>query len=144
MSSSDSTFGYYIDYKRLNLETLQNVYKEEKETDINPLHYTLCRMETIPTLLFHEKAGIIPMFREKRPKTRKIIDDWIDNTSNLSHEDIKKDLDKLKDFLLSCNDIFNNEEDIVHLVKAMTFFLSERILWRRGSDTTKLKTILGI
>jgi hypothetical protein len=141
MSSSNSSFGQY---KGLNLETLKNIYKEEKERDYNPLHSNLCRMETVPTLLFHEKVGIVPTFREKRPKTRQIIDNWIDNTPNLSHEDIKKDLDTLKDFLLSCNDIFNNDDDTIHVVEAMTFLLSEIILWRSGINVTKLKNVLGI
>lgn len=134
---------FYTEWEDLNLDLLKNTYNQEKEEDNFPLDVPLFRMQAIPTLLFHEKVGIIPVFRDKRPRTRKIIDDWIDNTSRLSYDSILRDLNTIKEFLLSCDDLFQNEDDNLHVIPAMIFFLRERILWC-NSNVKKLKNVLGI
>lgn len=132
----------YVEYEGFNIDKLKHIYNEEKREDNNK-EISLFRMQAIPTLLFHEKVGIIPIFRDRRPMTRKIIDDWIDHTSQMSYDRIEKDLNILKEFLLSCDDLFESEDDIPFAYAAMRFLLNERILWCT-SNVKKLKTFLGI
>jgi hypothetical protein len=129
--------------EKLNLEVLKFVYNNEKETDRKQLDIPLLRMQAIPTLLFHEKLGIVAMFTERRPRTRKIIDDWIYNTPNLSYNNISRDLETLKEFLLSCEDLFDSDDEKEYINEAMKFLLKNRISYC-DCNVKKLTIILNL
>lgn len=130
-------------YNRLNFDILFDSYKQEKDIDRSKTNASLFRLQTIPTFLFHEQLGIVSHFRDRRPKTRNLIDNWIDNTSDLSEVNIMQDLEVLKNFLLNCDDIFTNDDDRDNVIEAMKLFLKERCLWCCGS-TRKLESLLDI
>lgn len=137
-----------LENERLNLDFLKKSYKDDRyfynsRFSGSGSDLRLFRLQAIPTTLFHEHLGIVPHFREKRSKTSRMIDDWIESTSKLSEVCIAQDLEILKEFLLSCDDIFVVEDDKDYVVEAMNLFLQERCMWC-SSCTKKLKSVLEI
>jgi hypothetical protein len=136
----------HLENEQLNLDFLKKSYKDDRElynTRFFGSDLRLFRLQAIPTMLFHEHLGIVPHFREKRPMTSRMIDDWIENTSKLSEVCIAQDLEILKEFLLSCDDIFTIKDDKDYVVEAMNLFLQERCMWC-SCCTKKLKSVLEI
>jgi hypothetical protein len=103
----------------------------------------LVRMSAGVSLLLNENLGIVPYFR-KHHQSRSVIDDWIMNTDNMDEKFIKEDLEKLENFLLSCDNLVNSDIDRVSIRQALKLLIKERCLWQIEKDTEKLLQILSV
>jgi len=103
----------------------------------------LVRMSAGVSLLLNENLGIVAYFR-KHHQSRSVIDDWIMNTDNMDEKIIKEDLEKLENFLLSCDNLVNSIIDRVSIRQALKLLIKERCLWQLEKDTENLLRILSV
>ena len=103
----------------------------------------LVRMSAGVSLLLNENLGIVPYFR-KHHQTQLVIDDWIMNTDNMDEKFIKEDLEKLENFLISCDNLVNSDIDRVSIRQALKLLIKERCLWQLEKDTETLLRILSV
>jgi hypothetical protein len=108
-----------------------------------PIPGRIFRSQAMSTSLFNEKDGIVAYFRDLYPMTRRAIESWIINTPEMSPDAIREDLEKMKQFFLSCEDLFISEEDKAIVTEAMKLFFRERFVWMSDTSTSQLRSILA-
>jgi hypothetical protein len=134
---------------RLNMQNLRAVHAQGMAAQADafagalPMPGGISRSQAVATSLFNEKDGIVAYFRDLYPMTRRAIESWIINTPEMSSESIREDLEKIKQFFLSCNDLFVSEDDKAVVTEAMKLFFRERFVWMLDTSTSQLRSVLA-
>jgi hypothetical protein len=134
---------------RLNIQNLLAVHAQGASfqadvfTGALPIPGGISRSQAVATSLFNEKDGIVAYFRDLYPMTRRVIESWIINTPEMSSDAILEDLEKIKQFFLSCEDLFVSEDDKEVVTEAMKLFFRERFVWMSDASTKQLRSVLA-
>jgi hypothetical protein len=132
---------------RLDMGALLAAYEQDRMEELAaplglPMPTGLVRATAISSTLLQEHGGIVSHFRDRRARARLILDDWIQNTHSMTHEEIVEDLHRFHEFLLSRTDLIHAEADVELSRNALELFFAERFLWLPAGSVPVLRSLV--